>query len=190
MTCPRLDLAQDCRSVRLARKRGLPREPRGKGSAPCPPTFCPALTPRSSAHWGAGRRRGLSGGFPAPADRPRAPLLTLPCEHMFSHALLPGEAGSGRACGLPCGRQTRAWRGGRPWRRRRPGSPAWAPGESRFAYRRPLGGSEFFRLSKSVRQMPSPQLAPGNRTTVTGQGPGEGRGDESLGSRNPELRWD
>lgn len=49
---------------------------------------------------------------------------------MSSHAPPPREAGKRRACGLPCGCQTRAWRGGWPGRRRR-GYPAWAPGESR-----------------------------------------------------------
>lgn len=92
-TCTRLDLAPGGRSARLARQRRLPRVPWGKGSAPRPPTFCPAPAPILRPLLGEGGRRGLSVYSPALAVRPRAPLLTLPYEHMSSHALLPGEAG-------------------------------------------------------------------------------------------------
>lgn len=191
LTCPHRDLAPGCRSARLARKRGLPREPRGKGSAPPPPTFCPALAPRCSAHCGVGCRRRGSRAAPGPRQTRRA-RRRLPS---------PGSTCLPTRCRRGSGARAGMWAAMRPPDKGVAGRPApaaaAAAGQPCLGFRgapaclpEALGGSEFFRFSKSPRQMPSPPARPGKQNHSLRPGTWGGAGEERLGFRNPELRWD
>lgn len=171
MTCPRLDLAQGCSSARFARKSGLPREPRGKGPAPLPPTFLPR--PRSPAprRERSTRRRALSGGCPATLASAHPPLRA----HVFPHAATRGGGEPGAGGHVGCLAAARQGRGGEVFpggEAALPGLPG-SPGLLTGGFWENGSSLDFPKTSDKCPHPSSPQ-EPEQQPPTVGEGTGEG----------------